>query len=96
MIVVGLPGALTVAGMMTVFQNLTVDGTRGRIYGAVGAAESVAVLIGITAAGFLGDAVGIIPVLVFQGLGYVVGGLVVLSRQRVLAPRPEVAPPLPA
>jgi Na+/melibiose symporter-like transporter len=96
MIVVGLPGALTVAGMMTVFQNLTVDGTRGRIYGAVGAAESVAVLIGITAAGFLGDAVGIIPVLVFQGLGYVVGGLVVLSRQRVLASRPETAPPLPA
>jgi Na+/melibiose symporter-like transporter len=92
MIVVGLPGALTIAGMMTVFQNLTVDGTRGRIYGAVGAAESVAVLIGITAAGFLGDAVGIIPVLVFQGLGYVVGGLVVLIRQRVLETR---AVPLP-
>ncbi|MFI5696209.1 MFS transporter [Kribbella sp. NPDC051586] len=93
MIVVGLPGALTIAGMMTVFQNLTVDGTRGRIYGAVGAAESVAVLIGIAAAGFLGDAVGIIPVLVFQGLGYVVGGVVVLIRQRVLESRPV---PLPA
>ncbi|RZU15464.1 Na+/melibiose symporter-like transporter [Kribbella rubisoli] len=92
MIVVGLPGALTVAGMMTVFQNLTVDGTRGRIYGAVGAAESVAVLIGITAAGFLGDAVGIIPVLVFQGLGYVVGGLVVIARQRVLEARPAPLP----
>jgi Na+/melibiose symporter-like transporter len=89
MIVVGLPGALTIAGMMTVFQTLTVDGTRGRIYGAVGAAESVAVLIGITAAGFLGDAVGMIPVLVFQGLGYVVGGLVVIARQQVLTPRPE-------
>ncbi|WP_427885175.1 MFS transporter [Kribbella sp. GL6] len=85
MIVVGLPGALTLAGMMTVFQNLTVDGTRGRIYGAVGAAESVAVLIGIAGAGVLGDAVGIIPVLVFQGLGYVAGGLVILSRRRVLA-----------
>ncbi|WP_432888363.1 MFS transporter [Kribbella sp. CA-245084] len=92
MIVVGLPGALTIAGMMTVFQNLTVDGTRGRIYGAVGAAESVAVLIGITAAGFLGDAVGIIPVLVFQGLGYVVGGLVVIARQRVLETRPAPLP----
>ncbi|NIK62328.1 MFS transporter [Kribbella shirazensis] len=94
MIVVGLPGALTVAGMMTVFQNLTVDGTRGRIYGAVGAAESVAILIGITSAGFLGDAVGIIPILVIQGLGYVVGGLVVLTRRRVLEPRPEPAPPV--
>jgi Na+/melibiose symporter-like transporter len=86
MIVVGLPGALTVAGMMTVFQHLTVDGTRGRIFGAVGAAESVAVLLGIAAAGFLGDVVGIIPMLVFQGLGYVVGGLVVLTRRKVLLP----------
>ncbi|GAA3125934.1 Na+/melibiose symporter-like transporter [Kribbella aluminosa] len=85
MIAVGLPGALMVAGMMTVFQNLTVDGTRGRIYGAVGAAESVAVLVGIAAAGVLGDAVGIIPVLVVQGLGYVAGGLVVLTRRRALA-----------
>ena len=92
MIVVGLPGALTIAGMMTVFQNLTVDGTRGRIYGAVGAAESIAVLIGITTAGLLGDAVGIIPVLVFQGLGYVVGGLVVLSRRRALVPRVDPQP----
>ncbi|MFF0344997.1 MFS transporter [Kribbella sp. NPDC004875] len=95
MIVVGLPGALTVAGMMTVFQNLTVDGTRGRIFGAVGAAESVAVLIGIAVAGLLGDAVGIIPVLVVQGLGYVIGGLVVFSRRQVLTRRPEAAP-LPA
>jgi Na+/melibiose symporter-like transporter len=94
MIIVGLPGALTVAGMMTVFQHLTVDGTRGRIFGAVGAAESIAVLLGITTAGFLGDTVGIIPVLVFQGLGYVVGGLVVLSRRRVLPAHPEPAPPL--
>jgi Na+/melibiose symporter-like transporter len=92
MIVVGLPGALTIAGMMTVFQNLTVDGTRGRILGALGAAESVAVLLGITTAGFLGDAVGIVPVLLFQGLGYVAGGLVVLSQRRALSTQ---AAPLP-
>ncbi|GAA1600489.1 MFS transporter [Kribbella hippodromi] len=96
MIIVGLPGALSLAGMMTVFQYLTADGTRGRIFGAIGAAESVAVLVGITTAGFLGDAVGIIPVLVVQGLGYVVGGLVVFSRRRGLLPQVEVAPPLPA
>ncbi|MDX2967601.1 MFS transporter [Kribbella solani] len=96
MIVVGLPGALSLAGMMTVFQHLTADGTRGRIFGAIGAAESVAVLVGITSAGFLGDTVGIIPVLVVQGLGYVVGGLVVFSRRRGLLPQRAVAPPLPA
>jgi hypothetical protein len=96
MIIVGLPGAFTVAGMMTVFQNLTEDGTRGRVFGAITATESIAVLIGITSAGFLGDAVGIIPVLVFQGLGYVVGGVVILSRRQVLVPRPEPALRLPA
>ena len=94
MIVVGLPGAFTVAGMMTVFQHLSQDGTRGRIFGAITATESIAVLVGITAAGLLGDTVGIIPVLVFQGLGYVIGGLVILGRRRVLAPRPEPAPHL--
>lgn len=95
MIIVGLPGAFTVAGMMTVFQNLTEDGTRGRIFGAIMAVESIAVLIGIVSAGVLGDRVGIIPVLAFQGLGYVVGGLVILGRRRMLAPHPEPAPPLP-
>jgi len=94
MMIVGVPGAFTVAGLMTVLQNLTVDGTRGRIFGAITATESVAVLVGIVSAGLLGDVVGIIPVLVFQGLGYVVGGVVILTRRRVLAPRPEPVPHL--
>jgi Na+/melibiose symporter-like transporter len=85
MVVVGLPGAFTIAGMMTVLQRLTVDSSRGRIFGAIAAAEGVAVLIGISSAGVLGEAVGIIPVLVFQGLGYVVGGAVVLVRRRMLS-----------
>jgi Na+/melibiose symporter-like transporter len=96
MIVVGLPGAFTVAGMMTVLQRLTEDASRGRIFGAISAAEGVAVLIGIASAGVLGDLVGIIPVLVFQGLGYVAGGAVILVRRRMLsatAPRELVGHP---
>lgn len=85
MIIVGLPGAFTVAGMMTVLQRRTEDASRGRIFGAISAAEGVAVLIGIASAGVLGDLVGIIPVLVFQGLGYVIGGAVILSRRRMLS-----------
>jgi len=85
MIVVGLPGAFTVAGMMTVLQRLTEDSSRGRIFGAISAAEGVAVLIGIASAGVLGEVVGIIPVLVFQGLGYVIGGAVILGRRRMLS-----------
>jgi Na+/melibiose symporter-like transporter len=85
MIVVGLPGAFTVAGMMTVLQRLTEDSSRGRIFGAISAAEGVAVLIGIASAGVLGEVVGIIPVLVFQGLGYVIAGAVILGRRRMLS-----------
>jgi Na+/melibiose symporter-like transporter len=95
MILVGLPGAFTVAGMMTVLQRLTEDASRGRIFGAISAAEGVAVLVCIASAGVLGDLVGIIPVLVFQGLGYVIGGAAVLTRRPMLsatAPRELVHP----
>jgi MFS family permease len=98
MIVVGLPGAFTVAGMMTVLQRRTEDASRGRVFGAISAAEGLAVLIGIAAAGVLGEVVGIIPILVVQGLGYVAGGAVVLARRRMLeatAPRePAVRQPV--
>jgi Na+/melibiose symporter-like transporter len=79
MILVGLPGAFSIAGLMTTLQQLTTDGTRGRIFGAIMAAEGGTVLIGIAAAGLIGETVGIIPILVFQGLGYVVGGVVILG-----------------
>jgi Na+/melibiose symporter-like transporter len=85
MVLVGLPGAFLIAGAMTVLQRLTDDASRGRVFGALFAAEGAAVLIGITAAGILGDLVGIIPVLVFQGLGFLVGGAVVLSLLRLFA-----------
>jgi zinc transporter ZupT len=69
---------------MTVIQRLTDDASRGRVFGALFAAEGLALLVGISAAGVLGDMVGIIPVLVFQGLGFTAGGLVVLARRRLL------------
>ncbi|WP_460651016.1 MFS transporter [Kribbella endophytica] len=91
MIAVGLPGAFVVAASMTVVQRLTDDASRGRVFGALFAAEGLAVLVGITASGLLGEVVGIIPVLIFQGLGFTVGGLVVLARSSLLE---EKAPAL--
>lgn len=91
MIAVGIPGAFLTAGMMTVIQRLTEDASRGRVFGALFAAEGAALLVGIAAAGVLGDVVGIIPVLVVQGLGFFVGGLVVLHRRGILTP--SAAPP---
>jgi len=78
MVVVGLPGALMLAGFMTLFQRSTVDSHRGRVFGSLGAAEGVAVMVGTLGAGFLGQYVGIIPVLAVQGAGYVVAGLAML------------------
>lgn len=84
MILVGVPGAFLIAGMMTVLQRLTDDASRGRVFGALFAAEGLAVLVGTVAAGVLGDLVGVIPVLVVQGLGFFLGGLAVLAKRHLL------------
>ena len=78
MIVVGVPGALVMAGLMTLLQRHTLDAQRGRVLSLLFAARSVAMVVGTTCAGFLGGSVGIIPVLAFQGVGYVVAGAMVL------------------
>ena len=79
MIVVGLPGALTLAGLITLFQRSSEDAYRGRVFGAVSALEGVTVLAGTLGAGYLSRLAGIIPVLAVQGGGYVVAGLAMLA-----------------
>jgi predicted MFS family arabinose efflux permease len=78
MIVVGLPGALTLAGLITLFQRSSEDAYRGRVFGAVSALEGVTVLAGTLGSGYLSRLAGIIPVLAVQGAGYVVAGLAML------------------
>jgi Na+/melibiose symporter-like transporter len=78
MVAVGLPGALALAGFMTLFQRTTVDSHRGRVFGSLGAAEGVAVMVGTLGAGLLAQFVGIIPVLAVQGASYMVAGFVML------------------
>ncbi len=79
MVVVGLPGALATAGLMTLFQRSTADSYRGRVFGALSALEGVTVLAGTLGAGFLSRYAGIVPVLAIQGAGYVVAGLAMLA-----------------
>ena len=79
MVVVGLPGALAMAGLMTLFQRSTADSYRGRVFGALSALEAVTVLAGTLGAGFLSRYAGIVPVLAIQGAGYVVAGLAMLA-----------------
>jgi MFS family permease len=78
MVLVGLPGALVMAGQMTLLQRHTADAQRGRVFGLLFMVRSVAMVVGTTGAGLLGEAVGIVPVLAFQGVGYVVAGALVL------------------
>jgi MFS family permease len=61
MIVVGLPGALTMAGAMTLIQRDTAGSHRGRVFGALGAVEGIAIVAGTVAAGFLGQRSGSFP-----------------------------------
>jgi Na+/melibiose symporter-like transporter len=97
MILVGMPGALMLTGALTLVQRNTADANRGRIFGSLNAVEGVAIAAGTMTAGFLGQSVGIIPVLSAQGAGYLIGGvvvLIVLGRKTVateFTPQPQPA-----
>jgi MFS family permease len=80
MVVVGLPGAVLVAGTMTLFQRHTSDELRGRVFSLISLAEAVSVVAGSALAGVFGGPTGIISILALQGAGYVVAGLWVLAR----------------
>jgi Na+/melibiose symporter-like transporter len=80
MVVAGLPGALVLAGLVTVFQTATGDAHRGRVFGLANALEGAAMLAGALAAGALGDRLGIIPVIAVQGFGYCLAGALMLLR----------------
>jgi Na+/melibiose symporter-like transporter len=88
----GVPGAFIVAAAMTLLQQHTGDRYRGRVFGALGAVEGVAMVVGILAAGALGGSVGIVPVLVTQGVGYVLAGALVLAGLTRTAPAPRSHP----
>jgi Na+/melibiose symporter-like transporter len=79
MILVGVPGALSFAGLMTLFQQGSEDAFRGRMFGAIGTVEGVATLAGTLGAGFLSRPLGIVPVIAVQGAGYVLAGLAMLA-----------------
>jgi predicted MFS family arabinose efflux permease len=88
----GIPVAFLAAGAMTVFQQATEDHHRGRVYGAMMAADSAAMLLGTIAAGTLADRLGILPVITAQGVVYAAAGaLVLLALPRHAPIRPAVA-----
>jgi MFS family permease len=94
MVVVGLPGAVMSAGMMTLFQQHTDDRERGRVFALLLLVRSTFQVLGSLTAGLLGGVVGIVPVMAFQGSGYLLAGVLVVvllvrrseSEDRLTAP----------
>jgi Na+/melibiose symporter-like transporter len=75
----GIAGAFMLTAAMTLMQKHTTDRYRGRVFGALGAVEGVAIVTGTVAAGVFAHVLGIVPVLSVQGAGYVVAGILVLA-----------------
>jgi MFS family permease len=78
MVVVGLPGAITSAGMLTLFQQHTDDRERGRAFGLLLLLRSTATVLGSLTAGVLAGVLGIVPVMAWQGCSYMLAGALVL------------------
>lgn len=94
MLLVGLPGAVMTAALMTLFQLDTEDRNRGRVFAALSAIMGLSGLVGVAGAGLLAPRIGIMPVIAFQGAGYVLAGLgvFVALRPQTEAAVPPVAP----
>jgi Na+/melibiose symporter-like transporter len=75
----GVAGTFMLTAAMTLMQDHTSDRFRGRIFGALGAVEGVAIVAGTVTAGILAHVVGIVAVLSVQGAGYVAAGVLVLA-----------------
>jgi MFS family permease len=78
MAVVGFPGAVLMAARTTLLQDHSTDDQRGRIFALIYGVAALSLTVGAVTAGFLGESIGIIPVLAVQGGGYVAAGVMVL------------------
>ncbi len=90
MVVAGPPSVASSTGRQSIVQAETTDAYRGRVFGALGSMQGVALLIGFAAGGILGDFIGLVAVLSVAALLRVVGGIGVL----LLMPRSEETPSL--
>jgi Na+/melibiose symporter-like transporter len=95
MVVVGLPGAIMSAGMMTLFQQHTDDRERGRVFSLLLLVRSTFQVLGSLTAGLLGGILGIVPVMAWQGCGYMLAGVLVVVLL-VRRAEPDATSPAPA
>jgi MFS family permease len=78
MALVGLPAAVIMPSYYTLIQTHVCDRHRGRVLGTGLATVALTGMAGMLLAGWLGDSVGIVPLLTVQSAGYVCAGCVAL------------------
>lgn len=89
MVIVGVPAAAMGAAIATIQQTHAADRHRGRVVGGLMAVGALGSLVGAVAAGFLGEIVPVVPLLIVQGSGYVAAGVAVwLLTRRLVVARP--------
>jgi predicted MFS family arabinose efflux permease len=78
MVIVGIPGTAMQVGGTTIQQREVLDSHRGRVIGLLMTVMAVGAIVGTSLGGFFGQTVGILPMVVIQGSGYTISGLMVL------------------
>ncbi len=85
-IVVGAPGIAMLTGLVSLLQQESTDGARGRVFGVFGAVFDGSSGAGMLAAGLLADRLGVMPLLDLQAALYLAAGGTALLLLRRPAP----------
>lgn len=75
----GLPAMMAGTGRLTVIQDQTEDAYRGRVFGTLGSAAGLSLVVGLILGGLLGDAVGLVAMLSMAAILRIAGGLFVFA-----------------
>lgn len=79
-VAVGVPAVALGSGYTTMIQRRVADSHRGRVFGAIGAANSVLLIVGSIISGAVSDRLGAANILGVYSLLYVLAGWLVLAR----------------
>ena len=77
LVLVGIPGVVFGSALMAEIQAVASDAFRGRVFAAMGTTMGLATMLGAGLAGAFGEQLGAMVMLIVQGAGYVVAGIVV-------------------
>ena len=80
MLLAGFPVVSSFAARDGLLQTLTADAFRGRVFGALGAIQGLATLVGLMLGAAAIDAIGVVPVVSLGAAMWIVGGVFALAQ----------------